>query len=514
MRHCAALRLTRIAGRVMLAKSLDGNSERLMRYASLISASAALLVGSLDLRAQAKPTDPRSADKLRVIDAIDARRDQYAGVAKQIWGFAEVGYQEVKSSALLQEQLRAAGFEVKSGVAGIPTAFTATYGSGKPVIAIVGEFDALPGLSQDALPSRKALTDGGPGHGCGHHLFGTASVAAATAVKEWLASSKRPGTLRFYGTPAEEGGAGKVYMVRGGLFDDVDVVVSWHPGDHNEAAASSTLANISAKFRFRGVSAHAAGAPDKGRSALDGVEAMNHMVNLMREHIPSDTRIHYVITDGGKAPNVVPDFAEVYYYARNSDMRVLDGIWERIVNAGKGAALGTDTKMDFEIIGAVYNVLPNEYLSGIQRKNLERVGGVTYTAEEKKFAEQIRSTLPQPMIPLGSEAGMLETRGAVTSASTDMGDVSWRIPTVQLTAATWVPGTPAHSWQAVAAGGTTIGPKGMMVAAKTMALTAIDLFTDGTHIVKAREEFDRRRGPNFVYSTRLDRATPAFDYRK
>jgi len=450
----------------------------------------------------------------QVLRALDAKRDTYAGVAQQIWEFAEVGYQEEKSSALLQSQLRAAGFDVKAGVADIPTAFVASFGSGKPIIGIVGEFDALPGLSQKAVPTRDPVRPGEAGHGCGHNLFGTASTAAAIAVKEWLQANKRSGTIRLYGTPAEEGGSGKVYMVRAGLFDDVDAVVSWHPGDRNDVSPVSNLANISAKFRFHGISAHAAAAPDKARSALDAVEAMDNMVNMMREHVPQETRIHYVITNGGKAPNVVPDFAEVFYYARQPDMRVLDGIWERIVNAAKGAALGTGTSMDMEIIGAVYNVLPNDYLASLQRKNLQRVGGVSYTAEERAFAESIRKTLSEPMLPLGSEAQIQQPREEATSASTDMGDVSWRVPTVQLSAATWVPGTPAHSWQAVAAGGTTIGAKGMMVAAKTMALTTIDLFSDPTHLRKAREEFDRRRGPNFVYKSRLDRAKPALDYRR
>ncbi len=450
----------------------------------------------------------------QVLRSLDAKRDAYASVAHQIWEFAEVGYQEEKSSALLQSQLRAAGFEVKVGVADIPTAFVASYGNGKPIIGIVGEFDALPGLSQKAVPTRDPVQQGEAGHGCGHHLFGTASTAAAIAVKEWLQTNKRSGTIRFYGTPAEEGGSGKVYMVRAGLFDDVDAVVSWHPGDRNDVSPVSNLANISAKFRFHGISAHAAAAPDKARSALDAVEAMDNMVNMMREHVPQETRIHYVITNGGKAPNVVPDFAEVFYYARQPDMRVLDGIWERIVNAAKGAALGTGTTMDMEIIGAVYNVLPNDYLASLQRKNLQRVGGVSYTVEERAFAESIRKTLSEPMLPLGSEAQIQPVREEPTSASTDMGDVSWRVPTVQLSAATWVPGTPAHSWQAVAAGGTSIGAKGMMVAAKTMTLTAIDLFTDPSHIRKAREEFDKRRGPAFVYKSRLDRAKPALDYRR
>jgi aminobenzoyl-glutamate utilization protein B len=448
-----------------------------------------------------------------VTATIDAKRDAYADVAMQIWNFAEVGYQETRSSALLQSQLQAAGFTVKAGVADIPTAFVATFGSGKPVIGILGEFDALPGLSQKAVPDRQPHTAGAPGHGCGHHLFGTGSMAAAVAVKDWLAASKRPGTIRFYGTPAEEGGAGKVYMLRAGLFDDVDAVVSWHAGDRNQAGSASTLANVNAKFRFRGVSAHAAGAPEKGRSALDGVMAMTHMVDMLREHVPADTRIHYVITNGGAAPNVVPDFAEVYLYARHNDMAVLDGIWERIIAASNGAAMGTGTTVEHEVMGAVYNVMPNDYLAALQQKNLQRVGGITYTAEEKAFAEKLRTTLQPPLPPLGSEAQVQEPRTEVGNNSTDTGDVSWRVPTVQLTAATWVPGTPAHSWQAVAAGGTSIGVKGMMVAAKTMALTAIDLFTDPAHIQKAKAELDQRRGGH-VYKSRIGDRKPPLDYRK
>lgn len=463
------------------------------------------------LAAQARQDKAAAA----LLSGLDAQASHYTGIAKQIWNFAEVGFQEIQSSALLQSELESAGFTLERGVAGMPTGFIATYGSGKPVIAILGEFDALPGLSQDATPEKKPLFDGGPGHGCGHHLFGTASTAAAIAVKSWMAANKIPGTLRFYGTPAEEGGSGKVYMVRAGLFKDVDVAVAWHPGDRNAADPSSTLANISAKFRFRGISAHAAAAPEKGRSALDAVESMDYMVNMMREHVPQETRIHYVITKGGLAPNVVPDFAEVYYTARHNDMRVLDGIWERILNAARGAALGTDTKMEFEIVSSVYNVLPNQTLANLQLKSLQRVGGIAYTAEEKAFAEKIRSTLPPADIALGSEATVLPMGPeSVSPASTDMGDVSWTVPTVQLSTATWVPGTPAHSWQAVAAGGSTIGPKGMMVAAKTMALTMMDLFTDPPVIAKAKAEFDTRRGTNFAYKSRLDREKPALDYRK
>jgi len=479
---------------------------------AITSAAVAVLCLSATLPAQ-RPA-ARAVPNESLIAGIEAKRDAYGAIAHRIWEFAELGYQEQRSSALLQEQLRSAGFSVEAGVAEIPTAFVATFGSGKPVIGIVGEFDALPGLSQAAVPERKPIVDGGSGHGCGHHLFGTASVAAAIAVKEWMQANAVKGTLKFFGTPAEEGGAGKVFMLRAGLFGDVDAVVAWHPGDENSATLGSTLANISAKFRFRGMAAHAAAAPDRGRSALDGVEAMNAMVNLMREHIPSDARIHYVITNGGRAPNVVPDFAEAYYVARHNDMRVLEGIWDRIVNAARGAALGTDTKMDFELVGAVYNVLPNEYLAGIMQRQLQRVGGVTYTASEQAFAEALRRTFPPgEMRPLGSEAKVQEPSRTLVSASTDMGDVSWNVPTVQLEASTFVPGTPGHSWQAVAAGGTTIGPKGMIVAAKSMALTAAELFTSPDHLVKARAEFVQRVGDH-KYRSRLEGIKPALDYRR
>ena len=305
----------------------------------------------------------------------------------------------------MQQQLRAAGFQVTAGVADIPTAFVATFGSGKPVIGIVGEFDALPGLSQEAeTTQRRAISDNAAGHGCGHNLLGTGALAAAIAVKEWMTATGQKGTLRYYGTPAEEGGSGKVYMVRAGLFSDVDVAVSWHPGDRNEASPTSSTANITAKFRFQGVAAHAAAAPDRGRSALDAVEAMNYMVNMMREHVPQETRIHYIITRGGAAPNIVPDFAEAYYYARqpeHDDSRRHLGAY---LDAAKGAALGTGTTMDLEVTGAVYNVLPNEYLSGVMHRNLERVGGFTYTPEEAKFAEEIRKTLTDPpQIAIGSQ---------------------------------------------------------------------------------------------------------------
>ena len=462
------------------------------------------------LPAAAAGQDPRQA----ALATLDANYQRYTQVAKQIWDWAEVGYQETRSSALLQEQLRAAGFQIEAGVAGMPTAFIASYGQGKPVIAILAEFDALPGITQDAVPVRQVIQTKDAGHACGHHLFGTGSTAAAIAVKEWLARSGRPGTVRLYGSPAEEGGAGKVYLVRAGLFKDVDVALHWHAGSANDASADGSLANKSAKFRFHGVSAHAAGAPERGRSALDGVEAMNHMVNMLREHVPDVTRIHYVITSGGSAPNVVPDFAEVFYYVRHPDPAEVAKIFDRVVNAAEGAAMGTGTTVDYEVIHGIYALLPNEALARVMDKNLRQVGGVNYTPEELAFAEKIRATLPEDAPPLSSAAEIqpFERRGA-EGGSTDVADVSWVVPTSGLNTATWVPGTAAHSWQAIAAGGTSIGMKGMLVAAKTLTLTAIDLFSDPKLIADAKAEYQRAVGPNFVYQSLVGDRAPPLDYR-
>ncbi|MET6991116.1 amidohydrolase [Sediminicola arcticus] len=449
-----------------------------------------------------------------VLANLDKKSETYSSIAQNIWEFAEMGYLEENSSALLQKTLSDEGFSIKKEVAGMPTAFIAEYGSGAPVIAILGEFDALPGLSQQAAPE-KLSAGKEAGHACGHHLFGTASTAAAIAVKEWMQTNKVKGTIRFYGCPAEEGGSGKVYMVREGLFNDVDVALHWHPGAENEANAGAALANKSAKFRFYGISAHAAGAPEKGRSALDGVEALNMMVNMMREHIPSEARIHYVITQGGKAPNVVPDFAEVYYYARHGQRDVVIDIFDRIVKAAEGAALGTGTTMDYEMIGGTHELLPNLTLQKLMYDNLIKVGGVTYSPEEKVFADKIAVSLgyDKANLEIAKNVEIYKTE-AKAYGSTDVGDVSFTVPTVGLGTATWVPGTPAHSWQAVAAGGTSIGEKGMMVAAKTLTLTAIDILKSKDIILKAKQELIERRGKDFKYIPLLGDRAPALDYRK
>ena len=459
--------------------------------------------------------DKLNDDQKMVLEYLDEHGDAFGDIAMDIWKLAEVGYQEFKSSQLLQEKLQSEGFELKTGVAEMPTAFVASYGSGQPVIAVLGEFDALPGVSQAAVPFREERPEAQAGHACGHHLFGSGSAAAAVAVKNWLQLTGVQGTIRFYGTPAEEGGAGKVYMVREGLFHDVDAVLHWHPGNGNSANPAYSLANKSAKFRFYGQASHAAGAPERGRSALDGVEAMNYMVNLMREHVPQETRIHYVITRGGEAPNVVPAFAEVYYYVRNPKAAVVQQLFERVVYAAEGAAQGTDTKLEYEVIHGLYELLPNESLQKAMHRNLQLVGGVEYNEEETAFAQKIMGTYPEIKANIAT-ADLVKpyTQPQGGGGSTDVGDVSWVVPTAGMSAATWVPGTSAHSWQAVAAGGTSIGRKGMLVAAKTIALTAVEIFNQPEIAKKAKEELIQRQGKGFEYKSLLGDRKPPLDYRK
>jgi aminobenzoyl-glutamate utilization protein B len=455
-----------------------------------------------------------AAVKQTAIKDLDAQYTPLKNHALQIWDFAEVGYKEVKSSALHQQLLRDNGFRVTAGVADIPTAFVASYGSGSPVIAILAEFDALPGLSQEAIPEKKAVNGKDAGHGCGHHLFGTASVATGIEIKKLMDAGKMKGTIRVYGCPAEEGGSGKVYMTRAGLFNDVDAAIVWHPADTNAVTMTSYLANVSAKFRFHGLASHAAAYPERGRSALDGVESMDYMVNMMREHIPSDTRIHYVITNGGKAPNVVPDYAEVYYYVRHPKRETAQSVFERVVNAAKGAALGTGTTVDYEIIGGTHDLLLNTTLAQAMQKNLELVGGVSYSNEELAFGKKIQESFTYTAQSLATAATIkpLKTKADAGGGSSDVGDVSYLVPVIEMSAATWIPGTPAHSWQAVACGGTEIGTKGMLVAAKTMTLTALDLFTDAALLAKAKEEQKAVKG-NYQYKALLGDRKPALNYR-
>ena len=444
--------------------------------------------------------------------SINSHQEEFQNLALKIWDLAEVGYQEYKSSALLQESLESKGFRIET-LPYMPTGFIAEYGTGSPVIAILGEFDALPGISQSSSPFKETYKNNQAGHACGHHLFGAGSAWSAVAVKEWLSKNNKAGTIRFYGTPAEEGGSGKVYMVREGLFDDVDVVLHWHPGSVNHASPRTSNANKSAKFTFKGLSAHAASAPHRGRSALDGVESMNFMVNMMREHIPQESRIHYVITKGGLAPNVIPDEAEVWYYVRHPKEKVVEELFQRTVKAAKGAAEGTETTLSYEVIHGNYSLMPNDTLQTLMYKQLIKRGGIVYDKKEREFAEEIYKTLLNPSGSIGDQEKILPYQAFHGYGSTDVGDVSWLVPTAGARIASWVPGTPGHSWQAVASGGTTIGLKGEKLAAQVLSDTAIEIYLDPSIVEEAEKELLRRVGKDFNYFPLLGDRDPPLDYR-
>ena len=449
----------------------------------------------------------RSLDQI-----INSHQQEYEQIALKIWDLAEVGYQEYESSILLQESLKNKGFKIET-LPYMPTAFVAEFGKGSPVIAILGEFDALPGVSQSAHPFKEKYKNNIAGHACGHHLFGAGSAWSAVTIKEWLSKNNKSGTIRFYGTPAEEGGSGKVYMVREGLFNDVDVVLHWHPGSVNHASPRTSNANKSAKFTFKGLSAHAASAPDKGRSALDGVESMNFMVNMMREHIPQESRIHYVITKGGLAPNVIPDEAEVWYYVRHPKEKIVEELFQRTVKAARGAAEGTETTLSYEVIHGNYSLMPNDTLQSLMNKQLIKRGGIVYDKKEREFAEEIYKTLLNPSASIGDQEKILPYRAFHGYGSTDVGDVSWLVPTAGARIASWVPGTPGHSWQAVASGGTSIGLKGEKLAVQVLSDTAIEIYLDPSITEKAEKELLRKVGKDFNYSPLIGDRDPPLNYR-
>lgn len=451
--------------------------------------------------------------KAALTAAIEQRADADWAIAKSIWEFAEPGYQETKSSALLAETLERAGFKLDRGVAAIPTAFVATAGSGRPIIGILGEYDALPGLAQEAQPERLTRAGGnGYGHGCGHHLFGTASMSAGIVLAEQLKAHGRNGTVRVYGCPAEEGGAAKAFMVRAGLFDDCDVVLHWHPSSRNAAGDASCLSRAAVKFRFKGTSAHAAGAPDQGRSSVDAVELTAHASELLREHTPDFTRIHHTITGGGGAPNVVPDFAEIYFYVRHPSSEVVKKLYPRLVKCAEGAAIATETKLEVQYLGGTMEILPNETLAELVYRELKSLTKLEYTPEETAFALRIQETLAKP-VALEKLNDVVDSSGEVTKGSTDVGDVSWVVPTVGFSTTCWVPGTPAHCWQAVAAGGTSLGRKGMVLAAQTMAASAWELIEHPDTITAAKQEHARRRANRPYDPLLLPNQPPPLDYR-
>jgi len=455
---------------------------------------------------------PSRADKPMLLKSVVDREAETWSIAQQIWEFAEPGYQEFRSSKLLADRLEQAGFQVQRGVAEIPTAFTATFGEGQPVLGILGEFDALPGLSQQAVPERLPRENATYGHACGHHLFGAASLSAAIALAEQIRAGELKGTVRYYGCPAEEGGSGKAFLVRAGLFSDCAAVLHWHPSSRNTAGDASCLSRIAVKFRFHGQAAHAAGTPEQGRSALDAAELTAHASELLREHTPDFTRIHHVIISGGEAPNVVPEYSEMFYYIRHPQASTVRELYPRLVKCAQGGALATETELEVVELGGTMEILPNETLADVTLKNLQNLCDLKYSAEDDQFAARIQSTLSKP-VPLASIAEVRDAGGEVSKGSTDVGDVSWVVPTAGFTTACYVPGTPAHSWQAVAASGMSIGRGGLNLAARVMAASAWDLFQQPDTLAEAKAEHTRRLAGRAYEPLIGPQQKPPLDYR-
>lgn len=428
---------------------------------------------------------------------VAARAAELKQVNHAIWEFAEVGLEEKRSSALLIDKLRTAGFDVRVGLADMPTAFVATFGSGRPVIGVLAEYDALPDLSQKVAPAQDPVTPGQPGHGCGHSGLGAGALGAAYAVKAALEKHQLPGTIRLYGTPAEETTIGKVYMTLAGDFDDLDVCLHWHPSSRNEVWNGGSKAVVSAKFTFSGVAAHASGNPDQGRSALDAVELMNIGVNFMREHIKEDARLHYVITNGGGAPNVVPATATVWYYVRADEHHDVERYFAWVQDIARGAALMTRTKLSMAIDTDCHELISNTPLAELFQQNLNRLAPPKFTPEEHSFARRLQQPLEEQFgktfsLAIDERVHPLSLVPEVAKGSTDVGDISWHVPTCGLRTACFPSGSPGHCWQNVASIGSTIGEKGIVYAAEVLACTALDLFQQPEQVAAAKADFAKR----------------------
>ena len=463
----------------------------------------------------------------RVWQLVESHQDDLIGLSDRVWGMPELNFQERQSAAEHVAMLREKGFRVTEGVAGIPTAVLGEAGEGGPVIAILGEYDALPGLSNEAGVAEHRPVEGqGAGHGCGHNLLGAGALLAAAAVKDWLAEQGIEGRVRYYGCPAEEGGAAKTFMVRDGVFDDVDIAISWHPAPFAGVNEACSLAVLQVDYAFTGKASHAAASPELGRSALDAVELMNVGVNYLREHTPDDARIHYATLDaGGIAPNVVQASARSRYIIRAAELADLKEIAARVDDVARGAALMTGTKLDIRVISGMSNLLGNTPLERTMQANLQRLGPPPFDADDRAFAEQIRATVRQEDIvsafkrfgmpvtdaPLADEIVPLDAETAKSVGSTDVGDVSWAVPTVQMRGATYAIGTPGHSWQLTAQGKSPLAHKGMVHAAKVMAGTAVDLLQDRALLGAAKAEHGARLAATPFESPLPEGLPPPFD---
>ncbi len=458
--------------------------------------------------------------KDQIIKYLEKNSSHFIKMSDDIWENPELAWKEYKASKLQADYLEKEGFTITWNVADIPTAFVAEWGEKSPVIGFIGEYDALPGLSQKNQAEKEAVIEGGAGHGCGHNLLGTGAVASASALKNWLESDNKKGIVRYYGCPAEEGGGGKVFMARAGIFKDLDAAFNFHPGNFNTACKGSCVAINAIKFRFHGITAHAGGSPHEGRSALDAVELMNVGVNYLREHVKDDVRMHYTITNGGAAPNIVPDEAEVYYYIRAAKSDYLEEVTNRVRNIAKGATLMTDTSVEEIFESAFSNVLSNHYLADLQYQAMELIGAIEFSPEEMAYAQTINDAFPRTnsdyindtieyFKPSSEIVDILDTyrdkplvgcnfpsldEKIVMTGSTDVGDLSWVTPVSLLSTTCFTTGSMGHSWGNVATCAHSIGHKGMMHAAKIMAVSAVDLYTDPEHLENIKNEFDKKTG--------------------
>ena len=477
-------------------------NRELVRAAFLLAAALGPLGATADVHSVPHPAGPPveqiempapSAAKLAAIGSVERHAQELAELSDRIWAYAEIALREHRSAAALADYAERQGFKVQRGVAGMPTAFVARYGTGRPVIGVMGEYDALPGLSQKAVPEKMPLAAGAAGHGCGHNLFGAASLGAALAIKEQIAAGKLHGTVVFYGTPAEEDVGGKTYMVREGVFNDVDAVLAWHPADETQADMTSSQAMVDVAVEFRGNSAHAAYDPWNGRSALDALELFTYGLNLMREHVRPSSRMHYVITDGGDVPNVIPEHARVWLWLRDWQRTEVDSLLARVRKLAAGAAEMSETAATVTVQGGSWETLVNEAGARLLHANLLWLGPATYTEQEQAFAKQVQRAAGVPEIGMATGVKPLEDQQA-EGGSTDVADVSWVVPTLHVSVATSPQGAPWHAWPVVASGGMSIGHKGMVRAAKVLAATMADLYESPQALEAVQAEFRSRKG--------------------
>ena len=436
-----------------------------------------------------------SKNKKAIIASVEKHEQALIEISNNIWALAETAFEETQSSKILADYAEKQGFNVERGVAGMPTAFVATYGSGSPVISVLGEFDALPGISQKAQPTKEALNDGAAGHGCGHNLFGAGSLGAAIAIKELIEAGKIKGTVKFMGTPSEEKFFGKIWMVREGVWDGVDANVSWHPSASTKADVQSSLALVDFKIEFYGQAAHASADPWNGRSASDALELYTTGINYYREHVKPTVRMHYHIQDGGQVVNVVPDYARLWMRVRDTKREGMMPVYERVQKMAEGAAIMANVDYKVSVISGIYEVLVNRSGGEAMQKNLELLGPITYTPEEEAFGKKIQEVTGKPQVGMDSDINPLEaTKEHPGGGSTDVGDVSWNVPNINLGVTTAPKDTPWHSWAVVACGGMSIGHKGMVYASKAMGMTMLDLFEDPTLLQNVKDEYKERKG--------------------